>query len=90
MVSHFPDHVASALLELIVPSHFEVGKEAAAASKSDCHSYRILSPVLREELLLRDGPFHGHCSMLLRCCEGGGIPRSYQECGRRGQNTLQS
>lgn len=88
MVSYFLNCDRSTLLGLIVTSYFEVGEEAAAASKSNCHSYRILSPVLCEEFVLRNGPFYGHRSMLLRCCEGGGIPCSHQECGRGGQITL--
>lgn len=63
-------------------SDIKIGQEVAIAPEGDCYCHGLLSSVLSQEFVLRDRPVHRHSSVLLCCCKGRRVTRTYQECSR--------
>ena len=64
----------------IIPSYCDVGQTLDSASACHRHCYSLLQAILRQELVLRDRPFHRDSRMLLRRRKGRRIPRPHQKC----------
>lgn len=65
----------------LVSSHLQTRSKASTKAASRRHRHHLFPSVLSQEFLLRDGPFHRYCCMLLRRSQSRGGPRTHQECG---------
>ena len=66
-----------------IHSHRSFGAESTFTTARYRYRRSVLSALLHQELILRDGSIHGHSSLLLCSCEGRGTAHTHQKCRDR-------